>query len=64
MSQELEDKVRAYKDLSNQIAELDEKRKMLGTEILQMLSRETNTKTQKITSYLSASKPLKSPIVS
>jgi hypothetical protein len=42
-SQELEDKVRAYKELSNQIAELEEKRKILGTEILQMLSKETKT---------------------
>ena len=43
MSQELEDKVRAYKDLSSQIAELEEKRKILGAEILQMLSKGTKT---------------------
>lgn len=43
MSQELESKVKAYKELSNQIAELDEKRKILGDEILQMLSKSAKT---------------------
>lgn len=43
MSQELEDQVKAYKDLSNQIAELDEKRKTLSAKILQMLSKDAKT---------------------
>lgn len=43
MSQELEDKVKAYKELANQVAELDRKRKKLGNEILQMLSKDAKT---------------------
>lgn len=43
MSEELEDKVKAYRDLANQVSELDEKRKQLGREILQLLSKDAKT---------------------
>lgn len=43
MSQELENEVLAYKELSKQIDLLTEKRKMLGNEILQKLSRDSKT---------------------
>ncbi len=43
MEQKFEEIVRAYRALAVQIAELDDKRKRLGAEILQMLSKDVTT---------------------
>ncbi|MBI2743593.1 MAG: hypothetical protein HYX48_06725 [Chlamydiales bacterium] len=43
MSDELEDKVVAYKELSRQINELERQRKALGAEILPMLPKDAKT---------------------
>lgn len=43
MSQELEDKVKTYKKLVNDIAELEQRRKNLSKEILQMLATDAKT---------------------
>ena len=41
----LEDKVRAYKNLALQIEQLEEQKKSLGAEILQLLSPEVSSQT-------------------
>ena len=43
MSEELEDKVRIYKELAKQEADINEKRKKIGAEISQMFSKDTKT---------------------